>query len=60
MVKISKEEAMEIREKLRNVNVAITNRQGNSKKKTYYVEESYAVKRLLDEIHSRQKIQHFE
>lgn len=60
MIKISKEEAMEIRNKLRNVNVTMTNRQGNAKKKTYYVEESYPVKKLLDDIHSRQKVEHFE
>lgn len=60
MIKITREEAFEIREKLRNVKVTMTNRQSNAKKKTYYVEESYPVLKLLKEINSRKKIQHFE
>ena len=60
MIQITREEAMQIREKLRNENITICNRQGHSKKKTWYVPESYAVVRLLKEIESSKKIEHFE
>ena len=58
MIQITREEAMQIRE--RNENITICNRQGHSKKKTWYVPESYAVVRLLKEIESKKKIEHFE
>ena len=48
MVKITKQEAALVREKYPDVTIAVTNRTHNSKKKTYYVEESRKVMFFLE------------
>ena len=60
MIQINREQAMEIRNKLRNIHVTVCNRQAPSRKHSYYVEESYAVMRLLQDMKSKQKIEHYE
>lgn len=60
MQKITREEAIAIRKNLRGVNVVITNRQSNSKAKTYYVESSPYVNRFLERMHRNDKIEHYE
>lgn len=60
MVKVNREEAIEIRKKLPHVTVTMTNRQGPSRKKKYYVEESWSVVKLLDEIRNRKVVNHYE
>lgn len=60
MIQISREQAMEIRKKLRNIHVTVCNKQAASRKKSYFVEESYPVIRLLQEMQSKQKIEHYE
>lgn len=60
MIEISREQAIEIRKKLQNERVTICNRQGSSKKKTYYVAETYPVLRLLRDMESRIKVTHLE
>lgn len=60
MIKISQKEAMLIRENLRAVPIVIVNRQGKSRKKKYYVEETNYVRRFLDRIHRKDIVEHFE
>ena len=60
MIEVTKEEAMEIRQKLKNEQVTICNKQAPARKKSYYVSESYPVIRLLKEIQSRKHIYHYE
>lgn len=60
MIKISKQEAMAIRNNLRGVSVVIANRQSKSKAKTYYVESSPYVMRFLMRWHENDKVEHFE
>lgn len=60
MIKISREEAIAIRNGLRGVHVTIANRQSNSKAKTYYVESSPYVMRFLAQLHRNDKIEHCE
>ena len=60
MIQITREQALEIRGKLRNEYVKICNRQGPSKKKSYYVAETYPVVRLLKDMESKKKVTHFE
>ena len=60
MIEITREQAMEIRKRLRNENVTVCNRQSPSRKKSYYAPESYAVLRLLRDMDSGKRIQHFE
>lgn len=60
MVKVSREEAMEIRKKLPHATVSMTNRQGPSRKKHYYVEESWSVTKLLNEMRNRNVVSHYE
>lgn len=60
MIKISKEEAIAIRNNLRGVHVTITNRQSKSRARTYYVEESPYVMRFLNNLHKKYKTEHFE
>ena len=60
MIKISKEDAMAIREKLRGVHVTMTNRQSKSRARSYYVENSEYVLRFLRQLHSKDKIEHYE
>lgn len=60
MQKISKEEAMAIRENLRGVHVTMTNRQSKSKARTYYCEDSPYVNRYLAQLRKNLKVEHFE
>ena len=60
MLKITRDEAIAIRNNLRGVHVAITNRQSKSKAKTYYTEETGYVKRFLEKYHSNDKVEHYE
>ena len=60
MIKVSREEAIAIRNNLRGVNVVITNRQSKSKAKTYYTENTPYVNRYLAKLHKKDKIQHYE
>ena len=60
MIQVTKEEVMEIRQKLKNEHVTVCNKQAPSRKKAYYVPESYSVIRLLKDIQSRSKITHYE
>lgn len=60
MIKISREDAIAIRQNLRGVHVTITNRQSKSKAKTYYVESSPYVLRYLSQLHKNDKVEHYE
>ena len=60
MICVSQEEAVAIRERLRNVNVTTTGMQHKSRGKKYWVEETPYVLRFLDRLRSRQKIEHYE
>lgn len=60
MQKITKEEAMAIRENLRGVHVTMTNRQAKAKARTYFVEESPYVNKFLAQLRKKQKVTHFE
>ena len=60
MQKISKEEAIAIRENLRGVHVTITNRKAKSKAKGYFVEESPFVNKYLARLRSKQRTEHYE
>lgn len=60
MVKVNRQEAIEIRKKLPHTVVTMTNRQGPSRKKNYYVEESWSVVKLLEEIRNRNVVSHYE
>lgn len=60
MIEISREQAIEIRNNLRNEKVTVCNKQGPSRKKSYYVAPTYPVMRLLGEIERRNKIVHCE
>lgn len=60
MIKISREEAIAIRNGLRGVHVTITNRQSRSKAKTYYCESSPYVLRFLNQLHKNDKVEHYE
>ena len=60
VIQVTREQALEIRKKLRNENVTVCNRQGPSRKKTYYASESYGVMRLLKDMESKKKVEHFE
>lgn len=60
MIKISRIEAIWVRNNLRGVPVVIANRQSKSKAKTYYVESSPYVIRSLAEFHKNDKVEHFE
>lgn len=60
MIKISREDAIAIRENLRGVHVTITNRQSRSKVKTYYVESSPYVLRYLNQLHKNDNVEHYE
>ena len=60
MIQVNREQAMEIRKKLPYEHVTICNRQSVSRKKSYYVAESYGVLRLLREMESKKRIEHFE
>lgn len=60
MIKISREDAIAIRENLRGVHVTITNRQSRSRAKTYYVESSPYVLRYLNQLHKNDKVEHYE
>lgn len=51
---------MEIRKKLRNEYVTVCNRQGPSRKKSYYIAETYPVMRLLRDMESGKKVTHYE
>ena len=53
IIKVSKEESMEIRKKVPAACIAITNRQSNHKK--YYAEESRDVMRLLGKLRGPEK-----
>jgi len=58
--KITKEEAMAIRENLRGVHVTMTNRQAKAKARTYFVEESPYVNKFLERLRKNQKVSHYE
>ena len=60
MIQITREQALEIRKKLRNEYVTICNRQGTSRKKSYYVAETYPVMRLLRDMESKKNVTHYE
>lgn len=60
MIKITRDEAIAIRENLRGVHVTITNRQSKSKAKTYYTEDSPYTMKFLRQLHKDDKIEHFE
>ena len=60
MIQITREQAMEIRKKLRNEYVTVCNRQGPSRKKSYYIAETYPVIRLLRDMESGKKVTHYE
>ena len=60
MLKITKEEAMKIREELPWAHVTMTNKQKRSKARTYFCEETRPVKRLLYELQANKSVQHFE
>lgn len=60
MICVTKEQAMEIRKKLGNGHLTTCNKHAPSKKKSYYVEESYSVMRLLQEMGNKRKIVHYE
>lgn len=60
MQKITKEEAMAIRENLRGVHVTMTNRQAKAKARTYFVEESPYVNKFLAQLRKKQNVSHFE
>lgn len=60
MIEVNREQAIEIRKRLPYEHVTVCNKQAKSKKHTYYVPESYSVLKLLQEMKSKQKIQHFE
>ena len=60
MIEVNREQAIEIRKRLPYENVTVCNKQAPSRKKSYYVAESYSVLKLLQEMKSKQKIQHFE
>lgn len=59
MVKVNREEAMEIRKKLPKAVVTMTGRQGPARRKNYYVEETWSVLKLLNEIRDRNVVHHF-
>lgn len=60
MIKVTREQAEQIRKKLPYEHVTTANRQSKSKARTYYVPESYAVMKLLCEMDSEKNIQHYE
>ena len=60
MIQITRDQALEIRKRLRNERVTICNRQDPSRKKSYYVAESYPVMRLLRDMEANKKVTHFE
>ena len=60
MVKITKSEAIAIRENLRGVPVVIVNRQSKAKKRSYMVEETPYVMRFLEKLHKNDKVEHYE
>ena len=60
MIQITREQAMEIRKKLRNEYVTVCNRQGPSRKKSYYIAETYPVMRLLRDMELGKKVTHYE
>lgn len=60
MIQVNREQAIEIRKRLPYEHVTICNRQAKSKKHSYYVPESYSVMKLLREMESKKKIEHFE
>lgn len=60
MIKITKQEAIAIRENLRGVHVTMTNRQSKSKARTYYVEDSAYVMRFLNQLHKNDNVEHLE
>ena len=57
---ITRDEAIAIRNKLRGVNVVVTNRHAKSKAKSYYTEDSNYVNKFLAQYRSRKNIEHFE
>lgn len=60
MIKVTREEAIVIRNNLRGVNVIITNRQSKSNAKTYYTEDTPYVNRFLNKLRKGMKVVHFE
>lgn len=60
MIQVTRDEAMELRKKLPKEHVTMTNRQSKAKARTYYVNESYAVKHFLEEIRKSKAVEHFE
>jgi hypothetical protein len=58
--KITKEEAMAIRENLRGVHVTMTNRQAKARARIYFVEESPYVNKFLERLRKNQKVTHYE
>lgn len=60
MIKITRDEAIAIRENLRGVHVTIANRQSKSKAKTYYTEDSAYTRKFLYQLHRNDKVEHYE
>ncbi len=60
MIAITKEQAIEVRKYLRNEKITICNRQGPSRKKSYYVAATYPVMKLLENMEKNKKIIHCE
>lgn len=60
MIEVNREQAIEIRKRLPYEHVTICNKQAPSRKKSYYASESYGVMKLLREMESKKKIEHFE
>ena len=60
MIQVTREQALEIRKRLPYERVTVCNRQAPSRKKSYYVAETYSVMRLLRDMESKKKIEHFE
>lgn len=60
MIQVNREQAIEIRKKLPYEHVTVCNRQSKSRKRSYYVPESYSVMKLLQDMTAKMKIEHFE
>lgn len=60
MIQVTRDQAFEIRKRLPHENVTICNRQSKSKKRSYYAPESYSVLKLIRDMESKKKIEHFE
>lgn len=60
MIQVTREQALEIRKRLPYERVTVCNRQAPSRKRSYYASESQGVIRVLRDMESKEKIEHFE